>query len=82
MQASVTLLVREDDVIPAIELHMPMVRNALNMIMGSQVYEDVQTAEGKELMRQQCLQELQRLIEEEIGKPGVEQVLFTNLVLQ
>ena len=82
MQAEINLLVRSEDVIAAIELHMPMVRNALNLIMGSQAYEDVQTAEGKELMRQNCLQELQKIIEKETGSPGVEQVLFTNLVLQ
>lgn len=82
MQADVNLLVRDDSVVAAIELHMPMVRNALNMIMGSQAYEDVQTAEGKELMRQHCLVEIQKIIEKETGEPGVEQVLFTNLVLQ
>ncbi|MBX2858911.1 MAG: flagellar basal body-associated FliL family protein [Cellvibrionaceae bacterium] len=82
MQAEVNLLVRDDSVIEAVELHMPMVRNALNMIIGSQAYEDIQTAEGKELMRQQCLQELQKIIEKETGDPGIEQVLFTNLILQ
>ncbi len=82
MQADLTFLIRDDDVIAAIELHMPMIRNALVLLMGGQLYEDVQTAEGKELMRVQCLQEVQRLLEQEIGKPGVEQVLFTNLVMQ
>lgn len=82
MQAEITLLTRDTDVIPAIELHMPMIRNALVILIGGQHYEDVQTAEGKELMRIQCLEELQMLLEKEIGKPGVEQVLFTNLVMQ
>lgn len=82
LQADMTLMTRDDDVIAAIETHMPMIRNALVMIIGGQIYEEVQTAEGKELMRLECLQELQRLLELEIGKPGVEQVLFTNLVMQ
>ncbi len=82
MQAEITLLVREQDVIGAIELHMPMIRNALVMLMGGQTYEEIQSAEGKEYMRIQCLEELQRIMEKEIGKPGIEQVLFTNLVMQ
>lgn len=82
LQAELTLMMREDDVISAIELHMPMIRNALVLLIGGQQYEDIQTAEGKELLRQQCLQELQRLLEKEIGKPGIEQVLFTNFVMQ
>ena len=82
LQAEITLLVREQDVIAAIELHMPMIRNALVMLIGGQTYEEIQSAEGKEFMRIQALEELQRIFEKEIGKPGVEQVLFTNLVMQ
>ncbi len=82
MQADVTLLTREQDVIAAIEMHMPMIRNALVLLIGSQLFEDIQTAEGKELLRLQCLQELQQLMEKEIGKPGIEQVFFENMVMQ
>ena len=82
LQAEITLMTREDDVIRAIELHQPMLRNALVLLIGGQTYSEIQTAEGKELLRQQCLQEIQALLQKEIGKPGVEQVLFTNFVLQ
>lgn len=68
--------------IAAIETHMPMIRNTLNMIIGGQVYQEIQTAEGKELMRQQCLQALRKNLEAEIGKPGIEEVLFTSFVMQ
>lgn len=82
LQAELTLMTREDDVISAIELHLPMIRNAMVMLIGGQSFSEIQTAEGKELLRQQCLQELQRLLEQEINKPGIEQVLFTNFVMQ
>lgn len=82
LQAELTLMTREDDVISSIELHMPMIRNAMVLLIGGQDYYELQTAEGKELLRQACLQEIQRLLEQEIGKPGIEQVLFTNFVMQ
>lgn len=82
LQAELTLMTREDDVVSEIEKHLPMLRNSLVLLIGGQVYAEIQTAEGKELLRQQCLQELQRLMEAEIGKPGIEQVLFTNFVMQ
>lgn len=82
LQAELALMTREDDVISAIELHMSMIRNSLILLIGSHLFEELQTAEGKEILRQQCLQEIQRLMEQEIGKPGVEQVLFTNFVMQ
>ena len=81
-QIEVTLLIRDDDVIPAVELHAPAISNALILTIGGQEYADVQTAEGKELLRQQCLQAIQKILEKEIGKPGVEQVLFTSFVMQ
>ena len=82
LQAELTLLTREGDVVSAIELHMPMIRNALVLLVSGQLYEELQTAEGKEFLRLQCLQELQNILQKEIGKPGVEQVLFTNFVMQ
>lgn len=81
-QVGVTLMFRDDRVLAAVELHRPMILNALNMILSGQVYEELQTAEGKELVRLQCLQELQKLMEQEIGIPGIEQVLFTDFVMQ
>ncbi|MGH1441247.1 MAG: flagellar basal body-associated FliL family protein [Cellvibrionaceae bacterium] len=82
LQAEITVMAREDDVIEAIEIHMPMIRNSLILLFSGQVYEELQTDEGRELLRQAALVELQSIMEKEIGKPGVEKVLFTNLVMQ
>lgn len=82
MQADVSLMTRDNDVIEAIELHMPMLRNSLVLKFGGQEYEEMQTEEGRELLRQESLKELQNLLEKEIGKPGIEKLLFTNLVMQ
>lgn len=82
LQAEITVMAREDDVIEAIELHMPMIRNSLILLFSGQLYEELQTDEGRELLRQSALVELQSIMEKEIGKPGVEKVLFTNLVMQ
>lgn len=82
LQADLSLMVRDDDVVAAIEQHSAMLQHSLLMLFGSQEYTELQTAEGKELVRQMALDEIRRLVEQEIGKPGVEQVLFTNLVMQ
>lgn len=82
LQADVSLMVREDDVVAAIEEHGTMLQHGLLMLFGGQDYGELQTPEGKELLRQMALEEVQRMLEQEIGKPGVEQVLFTNFVMQ
>lgn len=81
-QIGVTLMFRDEDVLNAVELHKPRIMNALNMVLSGQAYEELQTAEGKELVRLECLDALQRIMQEEIGKPGIEQVLFTEFVMQ
>jgi len=82
MQAEITLMTRDDDVIEAVEIHMPMIRNGLVLLLGGQQYEEIQTESGRELMRQLALKEIQAIMEKEIGKPGIEKLLFTNLVMQ
>ncbi len=82
LQAELTLLVRDESVIQAVETHMPMIRNSLVMLFGGQTYEELQTAEGKEKLQDEAVQELQTLLKQETGQPGVEKVLFTNFVMQ
>ena len=82
LQAEISLMSRDQEVISAIELHMPRIRNSLILLFSGQIYEEMQTDEGKEILRQDVLAELQNIMEEEIGKPGIEKVLFTNLVMQ
>ncbi|MBU2324083.1 MAG: flagellar basal body-associated FliL family protein, partial [Gammaproteobacteria bacterium] len=44
--------------------------------------ESLITPVGKEMLRQQATASVQELAQKETGKLAVEQVLFTNLVLQ
>lgn len=82
LQIEMTLMFRENDVATTIDLHAPALRNAIIMLLRGQIYEELQTPEGKELLRQQALLSVQSIVEKETGKPGVEQVLFTNVVMQ
>ena len=82
LQADITLMTREDDVVDAIETHMPMIRNALVLKFGGQVYEELQTEQGRELLRQESLEALQNIMLQEIDKTGIEKLLFTNFVMQ
>ncbi|WP_096084556.1 flagellar basal body-associated FliL family protein [Agaribacterium haliotis] len=82
LRLDLTVMTREDDVIAALELHRATVDHIVTLVAGGQIFEEVQTAEGKEFLRLQLLKELQTAFEKEIGKPGIEQVLFTNFVMQ
>jgi flagellar FliL protein len=82
LQVEMTLMLRDNSAVKDIELHMPALRNGLVILLRGQIYAELQTPEGKELLRQQALNTVRTVLEKETGKPVVEQVLFTNLVLQ
>jgi len=82
MQVSVALLVRDQAALDALKVHMPVLRNRLVMLFSGQDFETLITPVGKEMLRQQATASVQELAQQETGKLTVEQVLFTNLVLQ
>jgi flagellar FliL protein len=82
LQVEVSVMTREQDVFSALQQHLPLVKNKLVMLFSGEVYEELQTNEGRELMRQKALEAVQSILQQEIGKPGIEQVLFTNFVMQ
>lgn len=82
LQAELTLMLRDEAKVADIETHMPMLRNSMVMLFGGQIYEELQTPEGKDLLQEQALNEVQMLLEKETGETVVEQVLFTSFVMQ
>lgn len=82
VQVSLAVMTRKGSMVDAMQKHMPMIRNNLLMVFSAQDFEALRTPEGKEALRQVVLEELQKILMEETGEPGVEQVLFTNFVMQ
>jgi flagellar FliL protein len=82
LRAEISIMTRDDEVVTAVELHMPMIRNNLIILFSGQTYNELQTDEGRELLKQDALKELQSIMQQEIGKPGIERILFTNFVMQ
>lgn len=82
LQAFVEAKSREQDVADALTLHMPLIVARLNNLFAQQSFEALQTIEGKEKLRQDSTELVQGILQEKIGKPGVERILFTNFVMQ
>lgn len=82
LQAEVTVMTRDMDIFNAMQTHAPLIKNRIVMLMSGEVYQELQTDEGKELLRQKVQQALQEIMQQEVGKEGVEEVLFTGFVMQ
>ncbi len=62
--------------------HAPVVKNNLNQLFSNQELEILQSEQGRELLLAEATKIVQAFLEKETGSPGIEQVLFTNFVMQ
>ena len=82
MQVSMTLQARDQNDLNALKVHMPVIRNNLVMLFSGQTFDDLATPVGQEILRQKATATVQEVAQKELGKVVVDQVLFTNFVLQ
>jgi flagellar FliL protein len=82
LQISLTAMTREPDVIDALGLHTPLIRNKLVMLISGESLDELQTLEGKQQLQEKLLKEVQEVMQQEIKKPGVEQILFDSFIIQ
>ena len=66
----------------AVEYHMPYIRNELVLLLGRQDLVTMTTSEGKERLRQEALEKVNAVLQQEEGKPMVDDLLFSTFVIQ
>lgn len=82
MHVTMEVMARDQRVINAVREHTPVIRNALILLYSGAVYDEVSTRDGKKQMLADGLAEIQGVMNQQIGEPGIEAVYFTALVIQ
>jgi flagellar protein FliL len=82
LQVSIEGMTRDASVKESIAKHFPQVRNNLVLLLSSKTYDELNSVKGKETLRKQVLKEIQKVLEAETGKEGIEDVYFTSFVMQ
>lgn len=82
VQIEVQLMVRGDKDQVEAQRHLPLLESTLLTVFSRQGADNYITAEGKLIVRQEALDELNAVLTEEVGKPLVDKVLFTSIVMQ
>ena len=82
MQITMEVMARDQNIINSVREHTPVIRNSLILLYSGVIYEEITTREGKEKMLADGLVEIQEVMTEQIGEPGVEALYFTALVIQ
>lgn len=79
---SVTLLLKGEDTVAALKKHEPMVRNNLLMVISSLGAERIRVRDGKEQLRGLMLAEIGKVMQTMAGKNKIQDLYFTDFVMQ
>lgn len=82
LQITVEVGTHDPLALDAVKLHMPIIRNNLVMLFSNLNLENVTSRAGKEKLRADALLEVQKVLQEQTGDPGVENIYFTSFVMQ
>ena len=87
LKAELSVRVKDSNAANSIRHHMPFIRNNLVLLFSKQAEEDIDTQEGKELLRQAALEEIRAIVQAEDGErddgdSGIVDLYFNNFVIQ
>lgn len=82
LQADLTVMARDPEVIKALVNHTPLVRSRMLSYLTDLDFYDLQTDAGKEAMREGLRELVNQVLREQAGVDGVESVLLNNFVMQ
>jgi flagellar FliL protein len=82
VKADVSVRVTGQEAASAVRYHLPALRNSLVLLLSRQDESTVTTGVGREAIRAEALAELRSILEAEEGQPYLEDVLFTNFIVQ
>ena len=81
-KADISLQVAGADAAKSVEYHEPLIRNQLVMLFSQQTDDSLATPDSKEKLRQEALKQVQQVLQQEEGKPLVDDLLFNILISQ
>ena len=82
LQISLSVMTRDKMMLEKMTDNLPPIRNNLIALFSKQNFTALISAEGKDKLRSQALEEIQSVLREETGRPGAEAVYFTHFVMQ
>jgi flagellar FliL protein len=82
VKAEVALKVESEALLEKVKSNEPLVRHQIVMLLSSQTKEQMSDPAAQENIRLTALSRVKEALAEEIGKTGVQDLLFTSFVVQ
>lgn len=80
LQISLAIKTESADISLAVQKHMPLLKNNLNLLFTKQDYQTLQTPEGKLQLQMSAFETVQKVMDRE--KMKIDEVLITDFVMQ
>ena len=80
-QVYVSLEAKDPDALAAADIHMPLIRSQLVMVLGNSDFMQLQTPEGRRALADNMLNTVNQVLAQE-GEPAIDRVLFRDFVVQ
>lgn len=82
LRVNVVVASRNQLVIDALQLHTPIIRNDLLALLSSQTFAEINTPEGKEMLREQVFETITAILVRTGSPAGIEHIFFDEIVMQ
>lgn len=82
LQVYIDIMTRDDLIVAGLEEHSPRVRSEIISVISQQEFEKLRTPEGRKALQEAIAMTVKQVMREETGSDAIEQVLFTNYVMQ
>ena len=82
LKVEISLLTTDDKVVDAVELHNPVIRNNILLLLSNQDPEVLKTSEGKTGLQVAIKSEINKVLTDKQVTSSVKDVFFTELVMQ
>ena len=82
IKADVAVRVSSKDAETATRYHLPALRHELVLLLSSQDEATVGSVAGRDALKASALENLRALLEREEGEPFIDDLMFTNFIVQ
>ena len=82
MELGLIFVLRDEQAVAILNTHAPRIKSAVSLLLDDQPFSSLKSVQGRELLKEKILFAAQKIMQEEVGRPGIENVLFTRYILQ
>ncbi|MDE1225513.1 flagellar basal body-associated protein FliL [Vibrio aestuarianus] len=82
IQVRIDVMVANSKDLPIVELHQPLIRDAVVELLGKQTEETIKSLAGREDLRKSLVEQLNAVLLPETGRTVIADLLFTKYIYQ